>query len=690
MILSKSLYANVLDNVGDHICLLDKQGNILYTNQAWDCFSEKNGLTECNWSGQNYLQACRDAYEQGDSSAQMALLGIEQVIQGERAIFYLEYPCHSVDESRWFLLTAKIIHQQDAQLVYVSHQQLQAQSELKLVQERLSLATKAGNIGVWDLDLKTNKLIWDDLMYQIYGLNKDKFSGVYSEWRKSLHPDDIVVAENAFMEAVANVHSFDTEFRIIRPDGETRHIAAKANLLRDELNIPARMVGINIDVTEKRMQTVSFKTMAYQDQLSGFENRNALRNFFQSRNRTYSHCGLVLIDIDNFRSINDAFGHQFGDKMLIALADYIKQVLAGSGYAYRIGADEFLLQLSGNDKTALLTKMGQVYREVQARVVELGWFSVNGGLAVMPIDGLTVSNALQKVDFALKECEVTQQALVVYNGDIEHKYSYECQLAKALKTAVSEQQLEVYFQPQVHEGLGVTGAEALLRWHHPELGCISPADFIPIAEKTGDIVEIGYWVLKEVCQIMHAWLKNEWLSQLVISVNVSPRQIYSVDVFEQMLAIIDNQNIPHSKIKLEVTEGVFLKNAETAVSVMKRFETEGIRFSLDDFGTGFSSLSYVKELPLESLKLDKSFVDDIVDNHSQAAVARAVVALCRGLGMGLLAEGVEESEQYEALKKLGCFACQGYMVSKPLPRMAFESWVLDHEKGESDVNSIYS
>ncbi|NTS76692.1 EAL domain-containing protein [Catenovulum sp. SM1970] len=680
-------YKELLNQITEHICVIDEQGNILYTNHAWDSFGRANNAGTKSWLNLNYFDACEKSIAQGDEGSKIALIGIKEVIKGERAVFYYEYPCHSDNEKRWFLMTVKRLENSLLPRCFISHQQFQAESELRLYQERLALATDAGKIGVWDLNLESNELFWDSMMYQVYGMEPEQFGGIYLAWKQCLHPEDRERAEQEFLNALNHGKAYDSTFRIITPKHQIKHIAANASLIKDEHGIPCRMVGINYDITESIEQKHKIEAVAYTDTLTNLPNRNRLIADFKYLNDQNSYIGLLLLDIKNFRALNDTYGHDFGDDILIKLASTIALAAPRQAKLYRLGGDEFIVQLFADKTATLQTLLPQLFEQIKNQIKQCFFLSLHAGIAILKNESLSFSEAMQKVDFALNECKSTNKiGCTMYNEEINQKYSRAIAITQALNSPTCLNELSIEYQIQHHETYQAVGAECLLRWHHPELGPISPAEFIPIAEKTGDIIQIGHWVIEQAFTTLASWKNMIDFAEYSLSINISPRQIYSADFFDEVESLLKHYQINPKLVKFEITEGVLLKNTQMAIDVIQRFRELGIEFALDDFGTGFSSLSYLKKFPIDIVKIDKSFVDNVISDTTDQAVIRSVVSLCRGLNVSLITEGIENELQHQKIRELGCSFYQGYWFGKPMKLLDFEQFVLEQQNKPKQAN----
>lgn len=428
--------------------------------------------------------------------------------------------------------------------------------------------------------------------------------------------------------------------------------------------------------------------LAHRDRLTGLLNReellNRLHHAIERAAVQHTAAALLLINLDNFSVLNNTRGHEAGDQMLIAAASHLQQLEASGAVLARIGGDEFLV-LAEN----LGSDASQVHQRVTAMAADAlehlrGPFVLGGvacpgqasiGIALVGDDLATADDILQRAELAMLEAKKRGKGqAVMFDRSMRDALHERVQFEQALKGAIPSQ-LIAYYQPQVHVATGLIGAELLVRWRHPVLGMVSPARFIPLAEETGLIHPLGRWVLETACLQLREWEADPARSHLVLAVNVSAKEFREQGYVQGVRSILHTTGVNPQRLKLELTESVLAEDVEEIVAKMQKLKALGIRFSLDDFGTGFSSLGYLKRMPLDQLKIDQSFVRDVVMNASDASIVRAVIALGQGLGLEVIAEGVETVAQRELLCRYGCTSYQGYLFGRPAPAEEFASEV---------------
>jgi diguanylate cyclase (GGDEF)-like protein/PAS domain S-box-containing protein len=445
------------------------------------------------------------------------------------------------------------------------------------------------------------------------------------------------------------------------------------------------VLTVTRDISEAKTAEDEIRNLAFYDSLTGLPNRRLLlerlRQAQASGNRNGRNRALLFIDLDNFKTLNDSMGHHVGDMLLQEVAKRLAACTRESDTVARLGGDEFVVMLEDLSEVAedaasqaqtagekILGILGQPY--VLDGTDCLSTSSI--GITVFG-GGREVTNAvLQQADIAMYQAKAAgRNTMRFFAPALQAAVNARVSLEGELRKAIRDKQFALWFQPQVERGR-LSGAEVLIRWHHPERGLLYPGEFIPLAEETGLILPLGQWVLEEACAQNAVWAKSDYAANLKIAVNISPRQFRQPDFVEQVLRVLQSTGANPENLKLELTEGMLVDNIDDVVAKMTRLKMHGLRFSLDDFGTGYSSLSYLNRLPLEQLKIDRSFVRDILVDATSGAIAQAIVSLSRAMGLSVIAEGVETEEQRLFLQRLGCFGFQGYLSARPLPLEKFE------------------
>lgn len=415
--------------------------------------------------------------------------------------------------------------------------------------------------------------------------------------------------------------------------------------------------------------------MLTHDDLTGLPNRTAfgerLRQSLTRAREAHSACAVLLLDLDHFQTVNDTLGHEQGDLLLAAVAERIRATLPADAFLARFSGDEFVIQLeNASDERA--KEVGEILLHALSREFDIGndrlGISVSIGIVVYPSDDETASVLMRYADLALHRAkQAGRNCLSVFSRALSDEMQRRVLLEARLKHALERRELALHYQPRHEIGSGrLTGWEALLRWQSPELGNVSPDEFIPLAERSGLILPIGDWVLREACRQMRAW-QEAGLTSGTMAVNLSARQLRQMDLAEKVGVVLRDIGLASSDLELEITESSLMDNLASAVTVLGDLERLGLRIAVDDFGTGYSSLSYLKTFPIHCLKIDRSFIRDIPGDEDDAAIVRTIIALAESLDLSVVAEGVETEAQLAYLRANRCDQAQGYLFSRPLP-----------------------
>jgi len=427
------------------------------------------------------------------------------------------------------------------------------------------------------------------------------------------------------------------------------------------------------------------------DQLTGLPTRKLLMDqlkrakTFSARSANYN--GLMLIDLDKFKLLNDTHGHDIGDMMLREVARRLSVNLREGDIVARLGGDEFVLVLvnighTEKEAAAAAETVGKKLLALLNQPYHLGSVThVSGasiGITLFKGDGTTADDLLKQADLAMyKSKDSGRNVCRFFDPQMETSMHERAALEKELRHALTDEQFQLYYQPQVGPEGELTGVEALVRWIHPRRGLVLPSEFIPIAEDTGLILPLGNWILDTACKQLAAWATRPEKADLRIAVNVSARQFQQPEFVEQVISTLRRTGADPNRLTLELTESVLVHNVEDVIEKMSALKSEGVNFALDDFGTGYSSLYYLKRLPLDQLKIDRSFVHDVLIDSDDAAIAKTIVALAQTLGLKVIAEGIETAEQRVFLAVSGCHHYQGYFFGRPVPVEGLEPYIAD-------------
>lgn len=471
-----------------------------------------------------------------------------------------------------------------------------------------------------------------------------------------------------------------------RKNGEVYPKWLSISAVKTDEGVVSHYVGSHIDITERKTSEEKIRHLAFYDHLTDLPNRllllDRLQQSLSASARSGKHGALLFIDLDNFKNLNDTLGHYTGDILLQNVAQRLQDCIREGDTVARLGGDEFVVMLTGLSEQSLeaaaqteaicekiLAALGQPFQ------LEATRYHCTASIGVVLLHGheQTPEGLMRQADIAMYQAKKTgRNTLRFFDPQMQTNITARVLLEEELRKAIGEQQFELYYQIQVDSELRPLGAEALIRWRHPLRGVVSPAQFVPLSEETGLIIRIGLWVLETACAQLKAWESNPLTRDLTLAVNVSAQEFCQKDFALQLQNLIRRFAINPKLLKLELTESLLQKNFEDTIAAMKALNESGVQFSLDDFGTGYSSLQYLKQLPLDQLKIDQSFVRDITVDTSDKEIVRTIIAMAQTLNLEVIAEGVETEQQRQQLIESGCFRHQGYLFGKPVPIGEFE------------------
>ena len=472
-----------------------------------------------------------------------------------------------------------------------------------------------------------------------------------------------------------------------RKNGEVYPEYLNITAVKDKRGMISHYVASFADITRRKMAEGEIQNLVYYDPLTGLPNRrllaNRLKKTLASSARNKQEGSLLLVDLNSLKMLNDTLGHDIGDMLLQQVAQRLKYCVREGDTVARIAGDEFVVMLEDlggyvldaaeqtkivSDKIfAALNQPYQLATHEYHNSVCIGATLFNG--QQQTIDGL-----LKEADIALHQAKKDgPNSLCFFDPLMQEAINARAALENELRLALEHQQFQLYYQIQVDDTHRPIGAEALIRWNHPERGMVPPLQFIPLAEEIGMIVPVGQWVLETACAQLAAWGQDALTRELALAINVSAKQFRRADFVTQVQSALQHYDVNPNLLKLELTESMLLDNIEDTIATMAALKEMGVQFSLDDFGTGYSSLQYLKRLPLDQIKIDQSFVRDITTDSSDQAIVRTIIAMAKSLGMNVIAEGVETKEQRQLLFSKGCTHYQGYLYSKPVPIEQFEA-----------------
>lgn len=547
----------------------------------------------------------------------------------------------------------------------------------KLLEEMSAMA----HVGGWELDPKSGEGSWTKEVALIHDLDPNDpttvaigLSFYEGEWLEKI--------QTALDEAIQKGISYDLVLRMITAKGNQKWVRTIGVPVIEE-GKAVRLRGSMQDITAQKMAEEKVHWLAHFDPLTGLPNRLLLNDRVQYAiniaYRAKESIALLFLDLDHFKNINDSLGHTIGDDLLVQVSKRMQSIVREEDTLSRQGGDEFIILLPGTDADGaahvaekLINIISQPYH------IHHHELSVTPsiGIALYPIDGSNAETLFQSADAAMYRAKHDGRNCYRFlTPEIQIRSARNLELENALRHALKRNELEVYYQPQISMETGkLVGTEALLRWNHPTLGMVSPAEFIPIAEESGQIVTIGEWVLHRALEQLQSWIQAG-MEPFIMAVNLSAIQFRHPKLVSMVLSILQELQLPAQYLELELTEGIAMENPLHAIEIMNELYDHGIRMSIDDFGTGYSSLNYLKKFKVYKLKIDQSFIRDITENPEDKTIVNTIINMAHNLHMITIAEGVETAEQLAILREIGCNEIQGYYFSKPLPSHMFEEYV---------------
>jgi diguanylate cyclase (GGDEF)-like protein/PAS domain S-box-containing protein len=566
----------------------------------------------------------------------------------------------------------------DAVLVLAHDMTHRQSTEEALKQSRQSYEALINSIDgiVWEAEARTFQFSFVSKQAErILGYPTERWLNEPAFWKDHLHPDDRERAVTSFMNTVRNRKDHTFEYRMVAADGTTVWLRNIVTVVVKQDQIQ-KLRGVMVDITEKKHAEERLTFFAHHDGLTDLPNRLLFMDrLSQALARVKWHQRLVavlFVDLDHFKRINDSLGHDMGDLLLKAVAERLSSCVRGGDTVARIGGDEFTIVLADIAQAEDVPKVAQKIIDAVSKPFSLMgqefFITISMGISIFPNDGQDAQALVKNAYAAMYRAkEQGRNHYQHYSPAMNVRTLERLALESNLRHALERKELLLHYQPRVDLETGqITGVEALLRWQYPDLGLVSPSQFIPLAEETGLIIPIGEWVLRTACAQNKLW-QSMGLSPVRVSVNLSARQFEQRNLVETIGLVIKETGLDPNYLELELTEGLVMKNPETTIATLRSLHEMGIQISIDDFGTGYSSLSYLKRFPIHALKIDQSFVRDIITDPDGTVIVTAIILLAHSLKLKVIAEGVETKDQLDYVRSLKCHEIQGYLFSKPLP-----------------------
>jgi diguanylate cyclase (GGDEF)-like protein/PAS domain S-box-containing protein len=616
--------------------------------------------------------------------------GVSELIQGgqkRQAIREIEFEGSIYEQSVHCILQSKLIRSYFVDITLRKH----LERKLYESEQRYIATSKGANDGLWDWNLISNTIYFSTRWKSMIGCNESDIGDRPDDWMNRVHPlDQERLKQTLSMHLEGSTQQFECEYRIVQKNGSIRWFLARGLAVWNEANQPERIAGSQTDITEYYRIQEQLTHDALHDPLTGLPNRtlfmDRLEQAIKSLKRDENHqCAVLFLDLDRFKLINDSLGHLAGDQLLIEVSQCLRNCLREEDTIARLGGDEFVILLNNIQNTETAVATAQKISQNLNRSFQVGgheiFTSASIGIAIGGSDYKSGEELLRDADTAMYIAKHSGQSRYqVFGSSMRVKAIDQLLLETDLKRALERQELSLVYQPILSLiDRQLIGFEALLRWNHPDRGSVPPSDFIPLAEETGLIVSIGWWVLREACHQIQLWqIKYPNLKDLTISVNLSNKQFAQHDFVDRLQSISQDVGISPATLKLEITESVVMVDPIAVAQKLKQVKALGIDLMMDDFGTGYSSLNYLRTFPIDTLKVDQSFISQM-DCEDGLEIVKTIINLAHNLKMQVVAEGVETDEQATHLQDLGCEYAQGYFFSQPLDRHDTECFIKARE-----------
>jgi diguanylate cyclase (GGDEF)-like protein/PAS domain S-box-containing protein len=675
----RNFVSAVLDTAGAVVIILNAEGRIVRLNQTGE-----------NTSGY--------AFEEVKGRHIWDVFSVPEEVETVRGVFNRllagDFP---IEHESWWLTktgdrclvawSSTVLRDQHGAVefvVYTGHditERKQIEEALRQGGERYALAVLAANHGLWDWDLRTNEIYFSSHWKAILGYNEQEIQSNVEEWFSRVHPEDLPrLKVDIAVHLEGATPSFRSEYRMLHWNGDYRWVLSQGLAVRDAAGQPYRMTGSQADITQRKINEDELMYASLHDTLTGLPNRAFLLKrleqvIAQAKEDPNFLFAVLFIDLDRFKVINDSLGHLVGDQLLITIARRLKACLRADDMVARLGGDEFTILLENIREVDDARRVAdRILKEIALPITLEGqelFTSASIGIALSDSEYDRPEELLRDADTTMYRAKSQGRACYeMFTAGMHTQITAIRQLEAELRRAIERQEFAVYYQPLISLATGrIIGVEALLRWLHPERGLVGPDEFISLAEETGLINPIGAWVLHTACAQTQNWRKTGHTT-LRTAVNVSIRQFQrgseQLDFPEQVAATLAETGLPAQALELEITESIPLINNDFNQDILNRLKKLGLSLALDDFGIN-SSLVWLKRLPFDTLKIDRSFVKEITHRHQDGAIITAIIHMAHSLGLKVVAEGVETEAQLAWLRAQQCNEAQGYLFSQPLP-----------------------
>ncbi len=674
---------SILETAGEGIVSLDARGSLTYVNPA---AAELLGALPKDLLGRD----ARDFWVQSNCYPQVdnwSKLPIQQIMDGDIQLSSGTAAFKRSDDTQFpveFLARPLIVSSSLKGIVLTFHditEKLEGRRALEESESQFRELSENSLVGVYVIQEDIFTYV-NPRLAEIFGYKREEIIGKMGPLDLSSPESRTGVKTNVEKRISGEVESIHYMIRGLRKDGTKIDVELFGN--RSLYHGTPGVIGTLLDITSRIDAEGQIQYQAYYDTLTGLPNRrlfnDRLDHALKTADRQDQKLALLCLDLDRFKQVNDSLGHETGDALLRSVCARIQNTIHDNDTLARLGGDELAIVLERIEGVEMAAAISAQVLALFEKPFDVGphklFIAASMGISIYPEDGETGANLVKHADAAMYTAKKQGGAAYEFYRPAMTASSAEwLELETALRRAVEQKQLRLYFQPQVDLRSGkIIGAEALVRWLHPDKGLISPIKFIPIAEATGQIVEVGDWVIKEACRHLRNW-QADGLTIEQLAINLSGVQVVRGDVVDSLRQAIEETGIDPSMLELEITENSIMEYTEDVQGVLLSLRNLGVSLAIDDFGTGYSSLSYLKQLPIDKLKIDRSFVMGIPEDTSDIAIIKAVISLGNVLGLEIVAEGVEKPSQRNIILENGCHIGQGYLFSPPLPAEEFTDFV---------------
>jgi len=553
-----------------------------------------------------------------------------------------------------------------------------AEEALRESERRYQIMAESSPVGIFRTDLNGRCRYVNRRWREIAGMTADRAAS--EGWLVAVHPDDREQVTSTWRFSVEERRTFRVECRFKRPGGLTTWVFVQAEPVFDSYDELTGYIGSVTDISDRKRNEEEIRQLAYYDALTRLPNRafflEQLQRALGSARRTGARVALLFCDLDNFKDVNDTLGHDTGDLLLKGIAERLSSCIRKGDTLSRLGGDEFVLLLPAVAGDREAASVARKIKRTMARPFDLDgnevFTATSIGIALFPDDGRDTQTLMKHADMAMYAAKSRgRNRYQFFSEDMNRRMQDRMQLESGLRQALELGQFSLVYQPQYELATGkLIGTEALLRWNHPERGRIPPSRFIPLAEETGLIHPIGEWVLRTACEQAREW-QELGFADLRVAVNISGRQFVEEGLVDLVRRVLADTGVAPHLLELEITENVLMQDTDVAIATLEALRADGVKLTIDSFGTGYASLLYLKQLPVDRVKISRVFVRDIATNRADAAIAEAVINLARSLDLVAVAEGVESEAQAQVLRRLGCPQVQGFHFDRPLDSADF-------------------